>query len=110
MLYPDTGTPHSRQRDVPHATRGSATLRLPERLHINDISPSPARSPKVAVHISYGIVSLAYVASHGTHDVSHNLEVLYEGGHMLSVCGRLSVRKILYSVLTDAIAYEIAQK
>jgi hypothetical protein len=110
VLYPDTGTPHSRQRDVPHATRGSATLRLPERLHINDISPSPARSPKVAVHISYGIVSLAYVASHGTHDVSHNLEVLYEGGHMLSVCGRLSARRILYSVLTDAIAYGIAQR
>ena len=62
------------------------------------------------MHKSYGIVSLAYVTSHGTHDVSHDLEVLYEGGHMLSVCGRLSARRILYSVLTDAIAYEIAQK
>jgi hypothetical protein len=110
VLYPDTGTPHSRQHEVRHTTHGSATLDLLEGVYINDISPSPARSPKVAVHISYGIVPLAYVASHRTHDVSHNLEVLYEGGRMLSVCRRLSVGKILYSVLIDAIAYEIAQR
>ena len=110
MLYPDTGTSHSHQHEVRHTTHGSATLDLLEGVYINDMSPSSATSLKVAVDISYGIVSLAYVASYGTHDISHNLEVLYEGGHMLSVCGRLSVRKILYSVLTDAIAYEIAQK
>ena len=74
------------------------------------MSPSSATSLKVAVDISYSIVPLAYVASHGTHDVSHDLEVLYEVGCMLSVRRRLSVRKIFYSVLTDAIAYAIAQR